>query len=237
MTKVVVLCGGQGHRLRPLTVSLPKPLVELNGKPILQHIINFYTSKGFREFVLCAGYNVQAIKDFVSSGGFDANIEISDAGEDAGMLRRIYEARNFIDEKAMVTYGDTFINIDPDHILKVHNEKRKNLTITVADVRSPFGLVKVTKDQSVISFKEKPEFLYYIGHMVIEKSVINGLTSDLLSKPDGEGLIDLFQRLIAEKQLNAYKHEGLNITFNTPQEHQKAEEEFVKFYTEQKGKI
>jgi glucose-1-phosphate cytidylyltransferase len=233
VVKVIILCGGKGHRLRPLTSSLPKPLVQLNGKPILRHVIDFYIDKGFHDFILCTGFNARAISDFILTQKFKATIEISDVGEDAGMLKRIYEARHLIDGRAIVTYGDTFINVDSRHVLKKHVRSRKQATITIADIRSPFGLVMVGARDRVTSFEEKPTFLYYIGHMILEKGMLDDLGLDLLSLPDGEGLIALFQRLIKTKKLNAYKHKGLNITFNTLHEHQKAEEEFIKFYTEQ----
>jgi NDP-sugar pyrophosphorylase family protein len=236
MIKVVILCGGKGYRLRPLTDNLPKPLVHLNGKPVLQHIIEFYIKKGFRDFVLCAGFNARAISDFASSAGLEARIEISNAGEDAGILKRIYEARGLIDGRAIVTYGDTFINIEPGQILDHHEKSGSDATITVAGIRSPFGIVGLTARGRVKSFEEKPVFSYYIGHMVVERKMLDALAGDLLAMPDGEGLVALFQELIKAKRLNAYQHTGLRITFNTLYERDKAEEEFIKFFTEQEGR-
>jgi NDP-sugar pyrophosphorylase family protein len=235
MLKVVILCGGRGHRLRPLTSNLPKPLVALNGKPILQHIIEFYTGKGLNRFILCAGYRADIINEFVSTHKFDAEIEVSNAGANAGMLKRLYLARDLIDEKAVVTYGDTFVNIDVYRMLKEHNRRKAAATITVADIRSPFGLVQFNKNYKVDSFEEKPLFQYYIGHMILEKSVLDNLDAGLISMPDGEGLIKLFQRLIKSKKLYVYKHKGLQITFNTLYERQRAEEEITRFFTEQEG--
>lgn len=233
MSEIIILCGGRGTRLEPLASHLPKPLASLNGKPILQHIIDFYISKGFHNFVLCTGFNAEAINNFISMHKFEAEIEFSNAGENASILKRIHVARHLIDERAIVTYGDTFINIDPHDVLRKHNESRAEVTITVADIRSPFGLIKFTTDSKVASFEEKPIFSYYIGHMVLERRVLDNLEVDLLSLPDGEGLIKLFQKLIKIKELNAYKHTGLKITFNTFYERQRAEEEFIKFFTEQ----
>lgn len=233
MNKIVILCGGRGTRLGPQASHLSKPLVLLNGKPVLQHTIDFYISKGFDNFVLCTGFNAEAINNFITKHKFDARIEFSDAGTDASILRRIYAARDSIEQRAIVTYGDTFINIEPEDVLKKHIQSRAEATITVADIRSPFGLIKVTADSEVVSFEEKPIFTYFIGHMVLERKLMDGLGTDLLSLPDGEGLVRLFQRLINLKKINAYKHSGLNITFNTFYERQKAEEEFIKFFTEQ----
>jgi len=235
MLKVVILCGGRGHRLKPLTRSIPKPLVTLNGRPVLEHIIKFYIGRGFRDFVLCTGYRADAIRKFVSESAFSANIEFSDAGLRAGILKRLHAARHLIDGRAVVTYGDTFIDIDIHKMLKEHSKTEAGATITLADIRSPFGLVTLDKTRKVRSFEEKPVFQYYIGHMILEKRVLDELSSNLISGQDGEGLINLFKKLIRTKKLYAYKHGGLKITFNTLYERQRAEEQFTKFFTEQEG--
>lgn len=235
MPKVVILCGGRGKRLQPLTRTMPKPLVLLNGKPVLQHIVNFYIHKGFHEFIFCVGFRADAIARFVKSSRFDADIKLSNAGLNAGMLERIYKARHLIGDCAIVTYGDTFIDIEPYSILKVHRKSGALVTITTADISSPFGLVSSDRRNLITSFEEKPVLQYYIGHMVVERNTLEGLSKELVSLPDGEGLIGLFQQLIKTKKLSAYNHKGLRITFNTPREYKKAEEEFIKFFTEQEG--
>lgn len=233
MLKVMILCGGRGRRLENAYPDLPKPLVPLNGKPILQHVIEFYIAKGLNNFVLCTGFNSEAIETFVSTNRFNADIEFSNSGKEASILKRIHEARNLIKTKAIVTYGDTFININPADVLDTHDKNNVDLTITIADIRSPFGLVKMNKSSQVISFEEKPVFSYYIGHMVMERTLLDNINMNLLSLPDGEGLVGLFQELIKAKRINAYRHAGLQITFNTFYERQKAEEAFIRFFTQE----
>lgn len=230
--KVVILCGGKGHRLRPLTSNIPKPMVPLNGKPILQHIIEFYIRNGFSSFVLCTGFKAAAIKKFVSGKKFNAAIEISHAGERASMLERLYKARHLMGEQAIVTYGDTFIDIDAHSLIDKHNKGNSKVTITVANIRSPFGLVRLGRNKEVLSFDEKPLLPHYIGHMIMDRDILDGLDRGLLRMPDGDGLVSLFKRLIAKGKLNSYEHGGLQITFNTMHEHKKAEEEFMRFFTE-----
>ena len=229
--KVVILCGGKGHRLRPLTSSIPKPMVRLNGKPILQHIIEFYIRSGFNSFILCTGFKSNVIKKFVSSKKFKADIEISDAGEQASMLKRLYKARHLMGKKVIVTYGDTFINIDSHRLINKHNKGNAKATITVANIRSPFGLVRLGRNKKVLSFDEKPLLPHYIGHMILDRDILDDLDRCLIRMPDGEGLVSLFKKLISEGKLNSYEHSGLQITFNTVHEHKKAEEEFIKFFT------
>ncbi|MDD4910368.1 MAG: nucleotidyltransferase family protein [Candidatus Omnitrophica bacterium] len=233
--KVVILCGGRGRRLGKLSRALPKPLIPLGEKPILQHIVEFYMSHGFREFILCTGYLSESIEAFISRGNLGAKIEISNAGEDAGMLKRLFLVKDLIGNRAIVTYGDTFVNMDPNLVLKWHIKSRKNLTITIADIRSPFGIVKYDREQRVTLFEEKPLFSYYIGNFITDKAVLEDLDNNLISLPDGEGLIGLFNNLIDKGELTAYKHKGFNITFNTAQEWAKAEEDFIKFFTQEEG--
>lgn len=228
----MVLCGGRGSRLQPAISELPKPLVPIHGKPILQHIIEFYLAKAFCEMVLCVGHQADRIRAFVAAQRFPAQIHISDAGTDAGMLRRLYEARSFIGDRTMVTYGDTFIDLNVDHMLQEHLRQETAATITIADIRNPFGIVQVGVDQRVVAFQEKPLLPYYIGHLVMERRVLDTLDERLLALPDGEGLVCLFQQLIQQRQLGSYKHTGLQITFNTLAERDRAEQELMKFFTE-----
>lgn len=233
MLTTVILCGGRGTRLRPLTDRIPKPLVLLNGKPCLQHIVESYIRKGFKRFVLCIGYQGQMIVDFFRLRAFDAEVEFSDAGGQASMLERIYHARSSIGERAFVAYGDTLIDVNLTQMLEHHLVSGAAVTITTADVRSPFGLVKATEDDWVISFEEKPVQPYYVGHMLTERAVLDDVDPELLKMPDGEGLVTLFQRLIEKRRLRMYPYSGPQITFNTQQDLDRAERDLVTFFTHQ----
>ncbi|MFQ5803909.1 MAG: NDP-sugar synthase [Candidatus Methylomirabilales bacterium] len=229
----MILCGGRGTRLRPLTDRIPKALVPLNGKPCLQHIIESYIRKGYRRFVLCVGYQGQMIMDFFRRQAFDAEIEFSDAGEEAGMLERVCQARSFMDRRAFVAYGDTLIDVNLAQMLEEHMTHGAAVTLTTADVRSPFGLVKATEDGCVVSFEEKPIQPFYVGHMLIERAVLDEVDPGLLKMPDGDGLVALFQRLIEQRRLRLYPYTGPQITFNTQQDLDRAERDLVTFFTYQ----
>jgi NDP-sugar pyrophosphorylase family protein len=232
--KVVILCGGEGKRLRPLTEYLPKTLMPIMGIPILQHIIEHFIRKGLKEFILCVGFKSDAIKKFIKSQNFHADIIISDAGVEASMLKRIYEAHKHFEERALITYGDTFIALEPHQMLEQHLKNRADISITVAESRSPFGHVQSSpQNNRVISFEEKPSFSYYIGNMIIESKVFNNINDNIISLPDGRGLIALFQECINRKTLYSIKHAGLQLTFNTLYQYRKAETDFIKFFTEQ----
>lgn len=233
MVKTLILCGGRGSRLRPLTDTVPKTLVPLNGKPLLQHLIESYIDKGFSEFVLCVGYRGDMVRAFFREQPFTAQIEFSDAGESASMLQRIYAARELIEDRVVVAYGDTLIDLNLDDLLEAHESSGAKATITTADVRSPFGLVMSDEEGWACSFEEKPLQSYYIGHMVLEREVLEHLDQELLTLPDGDGLVRLFDKLIQQKCLRTHSYNGPQITFNTQQELKQAEDDFVAFFTHQ----
>ena len=139
MVKTVILCGGRGSRLRPLTDEIPKALVTLNNKPLLQHLIKSYIRKGIRSFVLCVGYRGKMIEEFVEHHPFDAEFEISDAGEEASILQRLHVAGDLTGERFFVAYGDTLIDVGLEQMLEDHVSSGALATVTTADVRSPFG--------------------------------------------------------------------------------------------------
>ena len=233
--KTFILCGGRGTRLKPLTELMPKTLVPLNGKPCLQHILESHIRRGQRDFVLCVGYRGEMIVDFIKRQAFDARIDFSDAGEDAGMLQRLVYARPLMGARAFVAYGDTLIDVDGAAMAAAHRAGAAAITLTTAEVKSPFGLVTMDPDQWVLSYAEKPIHPYYIGHMLIESTALDEATEELLRLPDGDGLVMFLQRLIGQRRVRAYPYRGPQITFNTKQDLDQAERELRMFFTQAEG--
>ncbi len=179
-TKVVILCGGMGTRLREETEYKPKPLVEIGGKPILWHIMKTYASYGFKEFVLCLGYKGNMIKEYflnyeILNNDFtidlsankttihykipnhDWKVTLSDTGEIAQTGARIKRIEKYIDcDVFMLTYGDGVSNINISELLKFHKSHGKIGTITGVPSTSKFGEMNV-RDDSVLRFIEKPQ--------------------------------------------------------------------------------
>lgn len=229
--QVAVLCGGRGTRLRPKTDTIPKALVELNGKPILDYIVEFYASKGLGDFILCVGYKGNLVKEHCRGYDQDLKFRFSDAGEDASMLQRIWEMRNLVDGRIFVSYCDTFIDLDIVQMLEEHCRKSAGITMVTAKIKNPFGLLTYDDNGWVNSFVEKPILNYYIGSFILEVSTLEYVTEEMLAKPDGGGIVDFFKRLTQLNLLAAYEHKGAQITFNTENERQKAEEILGHYYT------
>ena len=228
----MILCGGRGSRLSPLTDRIPKPLVALNGRPLLAHLVQSYIDKGFRQFVICTGYRGDMIHEFFARNAFDATLEFSDAGNEASILQRLHRARTLMTEQVFVAYGDTLINVDLEAMVADHRSSGAQITITTAEVRSPFGLVTANADRWVSSFEEKPLQSFYVGHMLLESTLLDDIDPRLLDLPDGDGLVELFCHLAFRQALRMYPYEGPQITFNTQQELHQAERDFIAFFTQ-----
>ena len=184
--KVVILCGGQGTRLREETEFRPKPLVEIAGRPILWHIMRIYASYGFNEFVLCLGYKGWLIKeyflnykaynnDFTLQLGFDRAVDYHGAGTghvetsenwritfvETGLNTmtggRIKQAARYIpDDEFLLTYGDGVADINIADLVKFHRSHGRIGTVTSVTTPGRFGELGVTSGLEVQCFSEKP---------------------------------------------------------------------------------
>jgi glucose-1-phosphate cytidylyltransferase len=229
--KILVMCGGRGRRLGTLTDRVPKPLVCLNGKTILELKIDEYLRQGCRDFIFCVGYRGDLIRETVRRYGDRISAVFSDAGEEAGILERLYHARDLFDGTVLMTYGDTFTNLSLDRLFAFHEEGGHEATLVTASIQNPFGLVEFDGRHRVTSFREKPVLQYYIGHAAIRKSALRFVPDEIRRMRDGEGLVAFFKILMAVERLGAYEHTGLEISFNTPDELKVAEEKLCQFYT------
>lgn len=228
---VAILCGGRGTRLRPTTDVIPKALVLLNGRPILDYMIDFYRSHGLGNLVLCIGYRGEDLRRHYAKLPKGVSIEFSDAGEDASMLQRVWTIRDRICPRLMVSYGDTFADLDLAGMVDAHLARQALATIAVARIRNPFGLVAFNAEGWATSFVEKPWLYYYIGYFLLEDGALNYVTPEMLASPDGQGLVHLFTMLAGARRLAVFEHQGLQITFNTESERRRAEEDLGRFYT------
>lgn len=229
---LVVMCGGRGARLRPTTDLIPKALVPVNGRPVIDYVIDFFASAGTQKCFLSIGYRGDQIREHFADRQTMPSIAFSDCGESASILQRLYALREEISDRFIVAYCDTFIDIDLPNLLRFHEEREAPVTLVTAPIQSPFGLVDLDGTGIVEGFVEKPVHDYFIGCFVVERRLFDdGLSDDVLSRPDGDGLVALLQDLASRRALAAYRHNGLNITFNTDSELARAEQQLEAFFT------
>ena len=229
--KLLIMCGGRGKRLNKLTENTPKPLVQFRGRTILEFKIEQYLDQGFRDFIFCIGFAGEKIRQAVGDTGLDFEASFSEAGEDAGILERLYHARDLFDDCVLMTYGDTFTDIDVADLFDSHARSGNEATIVVAPIQSPFGLVEFDAGDKVTFFREKPVLNYYIGYAVINRSAFDLVPRKIIDMPDGQGLVTFYKILMGMEKLGAFYHSGLQVTFNTEDELKAAEETLVRFYT------
>ncbi len=204
--KVVILAGGFGTRLSEYTKSIPKPLVEINKKPILGYIIEHYVKYGFKDFIIALGYKGNLIKKYFKKNYKSLNIQLVDTGLKTMTGGRLKRLKNFVgSETFLFTYGDGVSNVNLKKLINQHNKTKKLVTLTAVRPPARFGALKIN-NVNVINFREKSkldEGWINGGYFIIEPKFLNYIKSDktFLEREPLE--------LITKKRLlGAYKHKG-----------------------------
>jgi len=245
--KVVILAGGYGTRLSEYTETIPKPMVEVGGLPIIHHIMNRYAAFGFNDFVLALGYKADVLKDYfrsipdlseddkdihgsndtllVGKEAIDWRVRLADTGEGTFTGGRVGRLAQYLkDETFMLTYGDGLCDIPLDKLLEFHRSHGKLATISAVRPVARFGELKLHGEQ-VVSFQEKPQVTSsWIngGFFICEPKVID-LIQDDLTVWEKEPL----ETLSHENELMAFKHEGFWQCMDTKRDRDFLEELWV----------
>ncbi|MGI9603351.1 MAG: glucose-1-phosphate cytidylyltransferase [Acidimicrobiales bacterium] len=227
---VVILCGGFGTRIREASESLPKPMIDVGGRPIVWHIMKTYSQYGFRRFVLCLGYKAGDIKDYFlryrehqsdftvqlgsdaepqyhgSDNAEDWEVTCVDTGLDTLTGGRLARVAPFLDADAfMLTYGDGVADVDIGALVAAHRAHGLMGTVTAVHPTSRFGELAVDGG-TVTDFAEKPmlnEGLVNGGYFVFDRAFLDYVTPD-----DGMLESGALQKLTADGQLGHFVHKG-----------------------------
>jgi len=227
--KVVILAGGRGTRLSEETETIPKPMVEIGGKPILWHIMKAYSDYGFNQFVICLGYKGYIIKEYFShyflhksditidllknkttvhnTASEPWEITLVDTGLETMTGGRLKRIEKYIkDETFMMTYGDGLSDVDIKDLVKFHKKSNVAATVTAVQPLGRFGSLDISANDRVRSFLEKPKgdnSWVNAGYFVLEPEVFKYIKGDDISweKEPLEGLA-------SDGKLASYKHEG-----------------------------
>ena len=227
--KVIILCGGKGKRLGDITKFIPKPLVKVGKIAIIEHKLNYYKKQGLEDFVFCTGYKGKILKKFLKKKC--KNPTFFDGGINSGILKRIYLARKVINSSTIISYGDTLAKINFKDLLKQHKKSKAVLSIVVAPIKNPFGLVNWNKKGKLTKFEEKPILNHFIGYAVFEPNVFNYLSKNIINLENGKGMVKAIQKLILKKMVNVYKFNGLQLTVNSLSELKEAKKKIGKYFT------
>ena len=239
--KVVILCGGLGTRLREETEYRPKPMVEIGGKPVLWHVMKLFAHHGMTEFVLCAGYRGQMIKDYflnyearnsdltITLGDHASvrfhgthletgwEVTVADTGELTQTGGRVKRVEHYLDgDTFVVTYGDGLADVDLTALLAHHRAHGKLATVTTTRPLSRFGIVDLESDATVARFREKPQADDWVssGFFVFQREFLAELDPDCILEREP------LERLAAAGELVAYQHDGFWQPMDTYREFQ-----------------
>lgn len=228
--KVVLLAGGFGTRISEESHLKPKPMIELGEKPILWHIMKYYSSFGFNEFIICCGYKQHVIKEWFANyylHNSDITLDFTQGNEmtvhnnvaepwkvtmiDTGLNTmtggRIKRIRPYVgNETFMLTYGDGVSNVDLNALVDFHKHHGKIVTMTAVNIGQQFGVLEIDKDGTINKFREKNDTdggVINAGYMVLNSEIFDYIDGDdtvFEKKP--------LEKLAAEGQLKAYVHKG-----------------------------
>ncbi len=221
---VVILCGGKGLRLRPITKDIPKPLVEIDDKPILEHIINHFLSFKFTKFIIATGYKSKMIEEFMKRKFSDIDYTIVNSG-DVSILERIRSCIKNIQDNCILCYGDTLTNININQLRKISKKNKKSIIVSSYSIRIPFGVMSINSSNNVTTFEEKPLLTQVMN---IGFFYIPNITFNVFAKY--KKFETLLSNLAKQKKLIAFKHSGVHITVNTVAELENAQENVKKLY-------
>jgi glucose-1-phosphate cytidylyltransferase len=205
--KVVILAGGFGTRLSEYTDTIPKPMVPIAGKPMIEHIMNIYSKFGHNEFYIALGYKGEVIKNYFKNFKNKSwKINLIETGSDTltgGRLKRM--EKHLIEETFLLTYGDGISDIDINNLIKFHKNHKKMVTISAVRPPARFGSLSL-EGTNVIKFKEKKqlgESWINGGFFVINPGFFKFLVGDktVLEK-------EPLEQVTKAKELKAFKHEG-----------------------------
>jgi glucose-1-phosphate cytidylyltransferase len=241
--RVVILCGGQGTRLKEETEFRPKPMVQVGGRPLLWHIMKIYAAQGHRSFVLPLGYKGSMIRDYFlnyreqtadltltygEDGAHDRldfhaahdiegwEVTLANTGEHTNTGGRIWRCRDHLrDATFMMTYGDGVADIDLAALLARHKASGRLATVTGLHPRSRFGVIERDDAGQATGFREKPRLDSYTsgGFFVLEPGVLDYLDADCVFERAP------LQRLADEGQLAIYTHDGFWMSIDTYREY------------------
>ncbi len=205
--KTIILAGGYGTRLAEYTDKIPKPMIKIGDKPILSHIMNFYQSYGYNDFIIAAGYKKEIIIDYYKNSKEFQNLKIIDTGESTMTGGRILRLKSHIDknENFFMTYGDGVCSINLDDLIQFHKKNNKLATVTAVHPPVRFGELKI-EGNKVVKFEEKPQSSAgWIngGYFVLNSDVFDYIDNDQ-TMFEKEPMTKLYQ----DNNLNAFKHEG-----------------------------
>jgi len=199
--KAVILAGGLGTRLQPYTTFLPKPMLPLGEKPILEHLIEWTRKNGVKSIVLCVSYLRKTIEDYFEDGKrLGVNIEYAVSDKPLATAGQLKTAEKFIDDTFVCIYGDSIFNFSLRNMIKQHKQKKAFVTMSLNEYKTnlPYGVIDTLKNGRVSSWNEKPEIKANVnmGCYVMEPEILK-----FIPKNKPFGMDDVIKKAMSRKKV------------------------------------
>jgi len=229
--KVVLMVGGLGTRLRPLTEKTPKPMLHVGGKPILQTIVEKFVNYGFVDIIMCVGYKSTIIQDYFGDGSrFGANIEYVLENKRMGTAGAI----SLIDKEKLkkpffVMNGDLLTNVNFENMLEFHLQNNAIATMAVReyDFQVPYGVVNIKNDK-IISIEEKPIHKFFVSAGIY---ILNPETIDYIPKNRFYDMPVLFENLIKNDKITvSFPIREYWLDIGRIEEYERANKEYIEVF-------
>ena len=202
--KAVIVAGGLGTRLRPLTLKTPKPMLKIGKKPILEHLIDWNKKNGVKSFVICVSYLRENIEDYFKDGKkFGVNIEYAVSNKPLATAGQLKTAEDFIDDTFVCVYGDSLFDFSLRNMIKQHKAKKSFVTMALNEYKTnlEYGVIDTSKTGKVLSWEEKPEIKanINIGCYVMEPDVFR-----LIPKNKPYGMDNVIKKAMKKKLVSGF---------------------------------
>lgn len=215
--KVVILCGGLGTRAYPYTSRIPKALIPVAGRPIVEQVMRIYADQGFEEFVLAAGYLKEDLRRYFEATRW--NVEVVDTGEATDTGGRIARCLDRVGSHFHATYCDGLGDVDLHALTKAHVE-RGGATMTTVRLRSQYGIVQSDEEGKITGFVEKPvlpDHWINAGFFVFERDAVAAAAGENLER-------DVLPLLASRRELHVHRHLGFWRSMDTFKDQQELDE-------------
>lgn len=223
--EAVILSGGKGSRLYPLTKDIPKALVKIGDIPVIEHIVQYFIYFGIDKIKILIGHKGEAIKEYFANQKYPKNIvvECIPTGEDAGTSERVWKIRKNLKSDFILSYADVLHNVDLNEMFKLHLSRNVVGTMAAVPLRTSYGIVDLNENNVAIRYREKPYFpdTWMNAGLFLFKPAIFEYWENSIDVDFSKGMLP---KLCEFSQIVTYKHESFWSGMDTVRENEKLNE-------------